>query len=628
MAISFVGGTTAASNSVSIPPHQAGDLLLIAAYNPFSSSASTSAGWTQVATSALGSSATVLYKVATSTQVAYTSSGSFSNAYLLVVAIYRGANAVFLSSSSAAFGSVLSYPALAGATVDGRDIRIGAHRFATNLGTAFSGYSLRGSVINTGQVVLQDALITGSNLSSQTQAANAGGEAHAFTLSIAPSATVLLASGAFTAGLSAANFSLTVGTINATRRRYDVSAYDANLFFTRLLVASSGGFGLAGANPFTNYTFALLTTSGGFSAQLNGDLKRHLVLRTSTRSFALTRASATLPKGYIIFGVAQTFGTSGAAIDLFHAAYIGGVSTDYVLDEGPNNFFQRHLFFRLISGAIQQTLLDVGLANNQDGFRPAGMAPRPPESPQGGSEPSYPSFIRPKYVRFNSVSKARDLGLVNNIFTQFAGQIGSQVGTNTIFFKITTTGPADLRIKKNPLNRFTDGYLSVGILDEDRKPVPQTNTGFAYQNEVVNTDVSEFENYVPGGVYYFTLSSSQWQALDFSIDVQVIRFRELGGVATWELEPYGRFPFAKMRGSADLAAPFVAIIPRDDAVIKLSGRVDLDSDGRGTLTIMQGAALLTMSPRGRLLTNHKLVGAVTMSDASRGTLTATAPYGY
>lgn len=628
MAISFVGGNSAASNSVSIPPHQAGDLLLIAAYNPFSSSAAAATGWTQITTASLGSSVTVLYKVASTTQSGHTSSGSFSNTQMLVAAVYRGANAAFKTASSSAVSSLITYPSVAGTPANGLDVRIGAHQSASNLSSFLSGYSLRASSLNFGQIVLGDALSAGTSLSSASQFANTADQNFGITLSIAPAASVQLDTGNFAVGTGSVDFSLTVGTISAIRRRYDVSTYDASLFFTRLLTADTGSFVLSAGNPPTNYNFAVLTTTGEFSAQFNGVVKRQLILRTTTRAFNLTRANADLPKGYIVFGVTQTFGLSGAGAGVFHAAYLRGTSSDYLLEEGPANYFLRQLFLRLVSGAIQQTLPGVGFTNNAAGTRPAGMAPKPPTSPQGGSEPSYPTFIRPRYVRFNSVAKARDLGLINNIFTQFAGQIGTQVGTNTIFFKVTTTGPADLRIKKNSVNRFTDGYLSVGILDENRKPVPRTDTGFAYQNEVVNTPESEFENYVPGGTYYFTLTSSQWQALDFNIDIQVIRFRELGGVATWEMRPYGRLPFAKMRGAATLSLPAVTTIPRDNNIVRLSGNAAFDSASVGTITIMQGVALLAMSPRGRLLTNHKLSGVATMSDATRGTLTSQPPYGY
>lgn len=426
---------------------------------------------------------------------------------------------------------------------------------------------------------------------------------------------------------SPVTLSLSRGTLPAVRRRYDVTVNDAELFFTRRLFADTGAIDLAGSPVQTNYTFALLTESGAFVAELNGDVKRHLILRTTTRSFHLTRSPAILPKGYIVFAVAQTYASSAASADLFHAAFIGAVSSDYVFDASPENFFQRHLLFSLVTGAFLEALLDVGVTNNPDGIRPAGMATRPPAQAQGGSEPSYPSFIRPQYVRFNSVVKARDLGLLNNIYVNFAGKVGSQVGASTVFFKLETTGPADLRISKNPINRFTDGYISVGLLNDQRKPVPTTANGFGFRNDIANTPANEYEEYLPGGVYYFTVSSNQWQALDFDITIQVIRFRELSGRAEVSMTPYGRLPLAKMRGVAGLAAPFMAIIPPDNIIKRFIGVSQLNSTGRGTITIMQGAAVMAMVPRGRLLTNHKLNGVATMNCAPVATLSSAPPYG-
>lgn len=426
---------------------------------------------------------------------------------------------------------------------------------------------------------------------------------------------------------SPVSFSLSRGTLPAVRRRYDVTINDAELFFTRRLFADTGAIDLVGSPVQTNYTFPLLTESGGFVAELNGDVKRHLILRATTRSFQLTRGSAILPKGYSVFAVAQTYGVSAASADLFHAAFIGAVSSDYVFEASPENFFQRHLLFSLVTGAFLETLPDIGVTNNPDGIHPAGMATRPPAQAQGGSEPSYPSFIRPQYVRFNSVVKARDLGLLNNIYVNFAGKVGSQVGTNTVFFKLETTGPADLRINKNPINRFTDGYISVGILDDQRKPVPMTANGFGFRSDIANTPANEYEEYLPGGVYYFTVSSSQWQALDFDITIQVIRFRELSGRAEVSMTPYGRLPFAKMRGVADLTGPFIAIIPPDHIIKRFTGTSQLSSTGRGTITIMQGTVTLAMVPRGRLLTNHKLNGVATMNCAPVATLSSAPPYG-
>ena len=44
--------------------------------------------------------------------------------------------------------------------------------------------------------------------------------------------------------------------------------------------------------------------------------------------------------------------------------------------------------------------------------------------------------LRPQFVKYNSVSKSRDLGSVDNFLGTFAGDIGSQVGSPTLFFKV------------------------------------------------------------------------------------------------------------------------------------------------------------------------------------------------
>ena len=74
----------------------------------------------------------------------------------------------------------------------------------------------------------------------------------------------------------------------------------------------------------------------------------------------------------------------------------------------------------------------------------------------GGSSPSDPSFLRPP-VKYNSVSKSQDLGSVN--FLARLREIGSQVGSPTLFFKMHILGDATLRITKNSSNRYTDKSL-------------------------------------------------------------------------------------------------------------------------------------------------------------------------
>lgn len=92
MAISFVAGYDAAANSVSITTPQAGDLILVWAFRKFSATAPTLAsGYTSISTKSSSlvdiCSARLSAKISNGTE---TSSGTWTNATHVVVAIYRG----------------------------------------------------------------------------------------------------------------------------------------------------------------------------------------------------------------------------------------------------------------------------------------------------------------------------------------------------------------------------------------------------------------------------------------------------------------------------------------------------------------------------------------------------------
>ena len=149
----------------------------------------------------------------------------------------------------------------------------------------------------------------------------------------------------------------------------------------------------------------------------------------------------------------------------------------------------------------------------------------------GGSDPSTPSFFRTGLVEYNTVNKSRDLGRLNNFSGKFSGFIGGQTGSPTIYFKVETIGAADLRVTKNAINKYTDGYISVNVLNADHKLVEVNDFGFAYNNEVVNTEKKESVSSLPAGIYYFTVSTNQWQSIPYSINIQAIRFIGIEGPA-------------------------------------------------------------------------------------------------
>lgn len=113
MAISFEGTNSAASTSVSIPAHQAGDLLIITASRNNSTSASLPSGWTNILNTSSGSHSTrVGYRIAPSSG---TVSGTWSNASTLIVSVYRGVNPtspIGAANFTSANSGTVNFPAL------------------------------------------------------------------------------------------------------------------------------------------------------------------------------------------------------------------------------------------------------------------------------------------------------------------------------------------------------------------------------------------------------------------------------------------------------------------------------------------------------------------------------------
>ena len=118
--ISFVGGNAVAGTSIAIPTHQAGDLIVIFAYERSAGAVPTptppvlGAGFTNIGSSDSGSSnaSTFGYRVATDGS---TTSGTWTNATNLIVQVYRGVNAstpVGATANGGASSGTVTYPAL------------------------------------------------------------------------------------------------------------------------------------------------------------------------------------------------------------------------------------------------------------------------------------------------------------------------------------------------------------------------------------------------------------------------------------------------------------------------------------------------------------------------------------
>jgi len=246
---------------------------------------------------------------------------------------------------------------------------------------------------------------------------------------------------------------------------------------------------------------------------------------------------------------------------------------------------------------------------------------------QGGSSSTAPSFLRPEFNQNSSLSSALDLGTVTNLTRIITGDIGSETGRNTLYYKVESTDASDIRIFKNFVNARTDQNIAVGLLDSDRQQVILDSQGFGQLNEVHNTPEIESLRKLPKGVYYFTVSSSQWQTSTFSITLQVIRSRNLFGSAGGSIAPSARVALVKLFGAAGGDASFEGTVTPQNKIKLLGG----DTGGTATptlsLTIMEGTILGTMVPHGRLKHTYRISGAASGASSNSATLTVTAPYG-
>lgn len=174
----------------------------------------------------------------------------------------------------------------------------------------------------------------------------------------------------------------------------------------------------------------------------------------------------------------------------------------------------------------------------------------------GGSDNTSPSFLRPQHVRNNSLLKSRDLGPLQALDAEFRGRIGTEVGASTIYLKLELTETA--KIKYNKLaasNKYDDRQVSIGLLDDSRKPIPLDTLGFASPTQAIegtSQPPAQEGNpqFLPTGTYYFTVASNQWRAADFGVRILIGGFVSLSGTTSFELLPTARVAQSYLSGTA------------------------------------------------------------------------------
>ena len=640
--VTFVGADSAEAVSVVMPSHQEHDLLLVIAVNgdgQLPPVEPTGDGWTILRGGASGSQNiygfTAAYKFAKSnTEIV----GGWARATRISVAVYRNVreigktsffsmnddtNVRYVSSFAnqstggtriVAFQAnenhlnVADAPTASGMTFQNR----------TNIDGVSPGVSLNDALAPNGANALQNFSILGQFNTAST------GKQVAFTVTLLAGRPTIVCP--YVDYVTTLNGDAVARTVFVLNKRYEANLTEFLFLYRRFYSGDKGSYSSSGSSVVLGKGFVLFAATGQFTNTIP-DLVTARSLRFGTpgigvTQFALTAFDTVDSLGFFVNPQNGSFTSITAGVTATHNAFIQQNSTAYTYSADAD--FIRELIFHLFGGTHNHSFGQVGLRN--DGVSlVAGQPTGLPPSTQGGSSPSYPSFLRPQFNQFTNVNSSRDLGLLNNFLGNFQGEIGSQTGANTIFIKMTIVGPADFQIRKNKINKYTDRFVSIGLLNADRKQIEVNDFGFAYNNEIENTEETESLNPLPAGTYFFTISTDQWQAVPYDVTIQAIRFQSLSGSAVVSAALVGRFAISKLIGAALLSAPFATTIPPFNRIKQAFGPVLLTSGTRGQLVIPSGVAIGRMLPSGRLKKTHRLYGAATGTASNLATLSSAPP---
>ena len=636
---SFVGANAGLTFTAPVPTHQAHDMIVVFAVNTSGSAipvAPQNEGWiTSYSASDTGTDPTgytIAYKYAKSSNEAI---GNWLPATRIVAAVYRNARApvgVAIETSQSSASSI-SYPAADTPVIGSggtRLLRFGFSFASNDAGNTPTGHVTRVSTASVSgssapSAALHDLEVDpSSSYPALTTSIGATGKTIGVTLGIGygtpPIAVETTSFGTTLNGDALAR------TVLVGRKGYRAELGQVFVTYASLFTCTAGSFTHSGSSLNFARGYYMPGELGAFSYSLSESyLQRALQLLVQTESFSYTGASVDLPKGFFTTPGTAVFATTFNDVGVTHAAVIKGDRLNFDAS-GEQIAAQRAIIESFTGGSFSFSLSQLGIGNIT--LSPAAGGPvRDPATDYGGSDPSGPTFLRPQFVKYNSVSKSRDLGSVDNFIGTFSGEIGSQVGSPTLFFKMHVLGDAVLRINKNFSNRYTDTQISVGILDSDRKPVQTDVQGFARTNDNLSTERQESDDPLPGGTYYFTVSSSQWQKIPYSVSIQAIRFKGIEGVAVLEMRPTTRFSIAKLLGPALLENGTRGAIPANTIIKKPTGQALLSSGTQGSLVIPAGIATMRNATTGRLKETHKISSAAILSGANVATLSSQPPGG-
>lgn len=325
MAISFVGAASAAASSLTLPTHQARDLLLFFAYRNGSATPPTvPSGWTSVNQGGNNNNSSVLaFRLATASG---TASGTWTDATHVSAAVYRAGTGninIGAAATTGGSGNTLTYSGITLQNTGGGSwvAGFGGHRQATDLETPPTGMTNRTSSGTTGgETAGHDTNAGVSSWASQnvTVSPSSGGtqgwrtavieirEFAAFTLAAAVGAFSLT-------GIAAAG--LTGFGLQAQTGAFTLSGQQVEWLRDYSLHASPGEFEVEGEAQLSGPPRSIEVDSGAFNVA-GGDV-------------AFRRAKFTPPwqpsKAYVVGDVIRP--ATGQGTGLFFRCIVAGATS-------------------------------------------------------------------------------------------------------------------------------------------------------------------------------------------------------------------------------------------------------------------------------------------------------------
>lgn len=346
MSISFVGAQGNAGTTVTIPAHEAGDLILLLAFRDGSTAPITTpaAGgtvpsWVSIAFVGLNFySYNFRYAIATASN---TTSGTWTSATEVLCLIYRGTKAIGSSGSANGINNVITYPARTLNRANGTSwvVGVAGHRNASNVeqaptgmtnrvatGTEIAGHDTNGPVsswisqtvtVNTSlgwrstTVELRDASLV---LDGDTGNYSLTGQNATLTKSITLNNYTLLG--------DVGNFTLTGNAVNLVRN-YHIAAATGTFSFignaatlakstSEAIEPDNGQFALAGNDATLRKNYLLNVSTGIFSVAAQPVTLRHNPrIEADAGIFALTGGTPALLLGRFLSGGSGTFIETG-----------------------------------------------------------------------------------------------------------------------------------------------------------------------------------------------------------------------------------------------------------------------------------------------------------------------------